>query len=152
MQVGVGKYSDKSVALVVLKKSEYVKWLLENPGISGQLAKVKTEAGRLISIFDAKPIKKNCGGHNCQNQAVRFSAYHGGQVDLYAWCDTCDECQAGAGRSKLSIVKTYMEALEHIDLYFDSRKTDYQQIIRNIASAKGLSARCGEKQAEAFFV
>jgi len=151
MIISFGKHQGTTVALAVLKDPDYILWLLGQQGATGPLASVRIEAGHLISVFDAKPIKDACRGHNCQNQAVRFSAYHGGLVDLYPWCDTCDEHQAGAMRSRLSIVKTYMQALNHVDSYFGSRRADYQRIIRNIASAKGLPDRCGEKQAQAFF-
>jgi hypothetical protein len=52
----------------------------------------------------------------------------------------------------LTEVRTYREALEHVEFTCGGGKADYKAIIRDFALAKGLPQRSGEKQIEAFFV
>ena len=151
MQIGFGKHKGKTIALVVLKEPDYIKWLLEQSEVTGNLAQVRTEVGRLLSVFDTKPIKSKCSGRNCGNPAVKFTAYAGNPSSLYPWCDTCDPYQTGAVRSRISEIRTYREALNHVEVRCSGQKKGYREIIRGIASDKGLPARCGEAQAEAFF-
>jgi hypothetical protein len=151
MIIPVGKYRGKSVEWLLLKAPGYVKWMLEESAITGPLAAVKTEALRLISVFDRKQILKECRGRNCLKAASQLSAYQGNSYDMYAWCDTCDPYQAGAARWKLRLIRTYKEALDFIQRTCDGRRSAYRAAIDTIAIAKGFPDRSSQARLKAFF-
>jgi len=150
MKITFGKLKGKSVGLALLRHPDYIAWVLDQPSPSGGMKGVIAEANDLIPLFDAKPIVKRCRGRNCSNQATRFSVYHGG-FDAWPWCDSCDPYSQGASTGRLSILKTYREALRHVAFFNAGRREDYRDLLKSMAEAKGLPARVGEKQAAAFF-
>jgi hypothetical protein len=151
MTITFGKYRGKSVEWLVLKAPDYLKWILEQPDSTCNLASVKTEALRLISLFDAKQITKPCLGSNCSKAAIQFTAYQGNPYLIYAWCDTCDPYQQGASPGKLTFIKTYRDALNYVKRDGGGRSSDYKGAIKKIAMAKGLPARSSEAQMKEFF-
>ena len=150
MQVTFGKHDGRSVEFLMLKEPGYVHWLIqESP--SGALLAVKHHAQSLMKKFDAKPFHRACHGRNCTASATRATVY-GTSLAPYWWCDNCDPYEAGANDGKLQGVRTYGQALNHVEFYCAGRKSDYVALIKYLAEAKGLPARVGEKQANAFFV
>lgn len=149
MHVTVGKHAGKSVELLILKFPDYVHWLLKT-SVSGPLLIVKTHIKTLIAKFDAKPLLRDCRGHNCNLKATRATVY-GINLTPEWWCANCDPYQLGANPGKLQAVKTYGNALDHVEFYCSSRKSDFQEIIKYLAQAKGLPSRAGEVQCKAFF-
>jgi hypothetical protein len=149
MQVTVGKHKGKSVKLLVLKDPDYVHWLF-GENVSGPLLAVKNQAQQLINRFDAKPIQKQCYSSNCSSSAIRATVY-GNNISPYWWCANCDPYQSGANNGKLQVLRTYSDALSHVVLYCASRKSDFREIIKEFAEAKGLPKRVGEQQCAAFF-
>ena len=146
-----GKYRGKSVEWLVLNKPDYVKWVLEEPTRPGSaLASAKAEALRLISIFDAKPILKPCSGSNCSRTAIRFTGYQGNSYTLYEWCETCDPYElSGAVEWKLTVIRTYKDALNFIKEHCDGR--GYRLAINAIAMAKGFPERSSPARIKKFF-
>jgi len=150
MIISFGKYRDKSVEWLVLNTPDYVKWTLERSAPTGPLAAVKAEALRLISIFDSKPIVKPCD--NCLNTATRFTGYEGNSYTFYAWCETCDPYQlSGAVEWKLTVVRTYNDALNFIERHCDGRGGEYRLAINTIAMAKGFPERSSKARIQKFF-
>jgi hypothetical protein len=151
MRITIGKHAGESVAEVVLKHADYCKWLLDKDDASGVLERMRVEAQRLISIFDSKPILGSCNGSGCAKRSVRFSAYRGNSELPHWWCETCSPYLAGASQGKLTIIKTYRDALDHVESTCGGTRGGYSEIIRAMAIAKGLPKRSGEKQIGDFF-
>jgi hypothetical protein len=151
MIIAFGKYQGKSVEWLVLNKPDYVKWVLEEPTRPGSaLASAKAEALRLISIFDAKPILKPCNG--CSRTAIRFTGYQGNPWCYYAWCETCDPYhRSGAVEWKLTVIRTYKEALNFIKQRCDGRRGEYRLAINTIAILKGFPERSSPAGIRKFF-
>jgi hypothetical protein len=120
LQVTLGKYKGKSVELLVLKEPDYVNWLLAQ-NLSGPLLAVKKRAQSLIAQFDAKPVQKKCSAQTCGNLATRATVYSN-NLSPYWWCANCDPYQFGANAGKLQILRTYSDALLHVELYCSGRK------------------------------
>ena len=146
MLVTFGKHQGKTVESLILKEPDYIKWVLEQASPSGGLARVQTEALRLIGIFDQKPITRDCMGHGCKRPAVRFTAYARNSADLYPWCATCDPYQAGAIGGKLTEIKTYRDAIHHVTWTDGGVKAGYKSIVKAMALRKGLPQRSGAAQ------
>jgi len=151
MLVTFGKHQGKAVETLLLKEPDYIKWVLEQPSPSGGLGRVQAEVLRLIAIFDRKPILGTCYKHSCNQPPIRFSAYAGNSEMLYQWCGTCDPYEAGAMNGKLAEIKTYREALRHIEWTDGGVKSGYKAIVKAIALRKGLPKRTGDAQVTAFF-
>ena len=151
MLVTFGKHQGNTVETLVLKQPDYIKWVLEQPNPSGGLGRVRTEALRIIGIFDHKPILGTCNGHGCKRPPVRFSAYAGNSETLYQWCGSCDPYEAGAVSGKLAEIKTYRDALRHIEWTDGGVKAGYKAIVKAMALRKGLPKRSGGAQVTAFF-
>jgi hypothetical protein len=151
MIIPIGKHKGKSVEWLVLNKPDYVKWVLELPAPYGALAAIKSQALRLISLFDSKHIVKPCTNRNCSRAAIQFSGYKGNPWCYYAWCDTCDPYRAGAAPWKLTIIKTYTDALKFIQRHCDGRRSDYRLAIDTIARAKGFPERSSPPRIRKFF-
>jgi len=151
MLVTIGKHKGKTVGTLVLKHPDHIKWVLEQRAASGGLAQIQREAERLIEIFDAKPILGACSGRNCLRQPVRFTAHAGRASALYPWCDSCDPYTAGAPPGTLAEIRTYRDALRHIEWTYEGLSSGYKAIIKAIARSKGLPKRVGEQEIDAFF-
>ena len=149
MQVTIGKHAGKSLELLMIREPGYVQWLVQQ-ATSGPLLALKNEALKLMKKFDAKPFNQVCHGRTCNLGATRATVY-GNSLAPYWWCASCDPYESGANQGKLQVVRTYAGALNHVELYCSGRKSDYVDLIRYLAKAKGLPARVGEKQAQLFF-
>lgn len=151
--VTVGKHKGKSVAALVLKEQKYLRWVLDHPNLTGGLALVRDEARHLLSIFDAKPLQKSCYGdrNNCTNPVTYATAYKGDSSGLCFWCDSCDPYDLGAAPLRLTEIRTYEDALNHVRSRCGDYDVEYKGIVRALAAAKGLPKRCGEAQAASFF-
>jgi hypothetical protein len=145
-----GKYKGETIAKLILKEPGYVKWMLEESDASGPMARVVAEVKRLIKVFDEKPLIVSCSGSRCQRRATRCSAYRG-SPDLLQWCDECDMYDAGAVGGRLTEVRTYRDALKHIEFTDNGTTTGYRDIIKSLAKRKGLPDRVGAKQIADFF-
>jgi hypothetical protein len=150
MLITFGQHSGKSVELVVLKNPAYVAWMLRVDHASGALAKVQRAAGRLLEIFDAKPILRSCCSPNCGNRATYCTVIRGA-IGPYWWCNGCDLRRFSVRPDKLEIVRSYADAIWYANMYCNDRKKDLEVLIRALAQAKGLPERVGEVQAVAFF-
>jgi hypothetical protein len=147
LKLTFGKHEGKSVEVVVLKEPEYAMWIFRKEDASGPLADIRKEVLRLINVFNSKPPTRNCSGCNLK-MATRFSlaSYTTGP---YWWCDECDPRSIVYYKS-LTLGKTYQDAMEYARRH-RLIKDHIKVLLRNIAEAKGLPRRVGEKQAEAFF-
>jgi hypothetical protein len=149
MQVTFGKHAGKSLELLMLREPGYIHWLVQQSA-TGPLLALKSEALKLMKRFDAKPFNQVCHSRTCKLGATRATVY-GDNLVPYWWCANCDPYESGANAGKLQIVRTYADALSHVEFYCSGRKSDYVELIRYLAEAKGLPARVGEKQAQFFF-
>ena len=104
----------------------------------------------LMPIFDAKPILKPCLGKGCKNKATRVSICRDNIGMIRWWCNACDSCQLGADRDRIQILRTYMDALMHIEQFCNCRRGDCRELVGDIARAKGLPEKYGAIEAETF--
>lgn len=148
MILNFGKHNGKSTELLLLKYPDYVKWVLEKSDANGALLAVKNNFKYLIDRFDKKPLIKKC--FLCKEPSTRLSFYIGNTSPM-PWCANCDPYSNGAIEGKLIIFNDYLKALNFVQLYCGGTKGGYGEIIKSIASLKGLPNRVGEKQAQSFF-
>lgn len=151
MIIQFGKYRDELVQTIVLKNPDYTRWIISQNNATGQMKVVQIEIMRLIAIFDKKALNTKCAGKNCNKAATKATVYLNNLAPHW-WCDNCNPYQLGANSGKIQEIKTYLQALTHVDIYCNGNKTDKKNIIRRLAQAKGLPTRVGNKQAEEFFV
>lgn len=149
MQISVGKHRGTPIEILVLKEPDYVTWMLNSVSASGGLMTARAEAARLVRFFDAKAFVEDCNVPDCTNLSTRLSAYRG-SVQTVPWCESCNLYSLGASAGKLSVVRTYRDAVDHV-MISSGRRADLQAVIKSLARAKGLPARVGHAQAEAFF-
>lgn len=149
--VTFGKHSGKSVELIVLKFPDYVRWMNRRKNKAGRLQKAMSVALKLIKQFDNKPFVERCCGPGCKNLATRCSLYRDSVIEPYWWCDECDHYAFGARPGHLAVVSTYVQAIKHVGSYCPDKPAPYRTLIRELAKAKGLPPRLGEKQALEFF-
>lgn len=150
MNITFGKQKGKTVENLVLKEPEYIHWML-GVNATGALLRIQEHANLLISMFNSKPLLRRCAGSNCQAAASRVTVYMDNIFSPYWWCDNCDPYQQGANEGKLHVIRTYEDALNHVALYCRGRKEDFREIIKMLAVTKGLPARSGNKECDAFF-
>jgi hypothetical protein len=146
MKLTFGKHKGKSVETVVLKEPDYALWILSIEDAEEPLAHIRKEVQRLIDVFDSKPFVCKCYGCHCRT-ATRFSLAHP-SPSAYWWCDECNPRSSGCD-GLLTIGRMYEEAMQYAG--YCLRKDHTKSLIRNLAEAKGLPERVGEKQAEEFF-
>jgi hypothetical protein len=70
---------------------------------------------------------------------------------MHLWCDGCNPYSTGARCSSLGVVSTFESALLHADWTCEARRKATRDLVKELAQAKGLPARVGAPQAEAFF-
>jgi len=145
MKLTFGKHKGKSVETIVLKNPDYAMWLLSKTDAGEPLSHIRKEIARLIRVFDSKSFVCKCYG--CYETATRFSLAHP-SPSAYWWCDKCSPRSRGCD-GLLSVGHTYKEAMQFAALAL--RKDHTIGLIRDIAEAKGLPKRVGEKQAAEFF-
>jgi hypothetical protein len=145
MRLRSGKHAGKTTEILLLSMPDWAQWMMNHHPDSP----VSRDFRRLVAKFDGKPFTKRCDG--CHRNATRVSAYRQWARDLMFWCDDCDPYNAGAVRGRLTIVRTFNDALTHADLTCSGAQGDKRDIIRALAAAKGLPVRLGEAQAIAFF-
>ena len=144
-----GKHSDKSVEMIILKDPAYIAWILTVRNPKGRIPMIRIEAQRLIRIFDAKPFLRNCQERECTKPATRLTVYTDNVYTPMWWCEDCDPYQMGARDGKLSLIKTYHDALLH-QFQFHTPKSFLKGLVRIIAVEKGLPKRVSVKEAEEF--
>jgi hypothetical protein len=150
MLVGFGKHLDRSVAWLVLKDPDYVRWALGEADPGHRMLQLQREVRNLIGIFNAKPFVRRCQGTECGNVAAGATAYRN-SVDLMFWCTACDPYQKGASAGKLQRIMYYQDVLFLGRTHCGGRKDVCERLVRQMAQAKGLPERVGEAEAEAFF-
>jgi hypothetical protein len=149
MVINFGKHAGKSVEFLLLKKPDYVRWVLDLHDAMGPLLSVKNEMIRLIEIFNQKPFLKKCIG--CKERvAIRGSFCEDNPIPWW-WCNECEPDSIETLKGRIHLVATYTQALDHAYTYCGGRKADLNFLIRILAEAKGLPKRVSEKQAKEFF-
>ena len=139
-----GKYAGKTTEQILLNDPDYARWYMNElpESLAGRDFK------RLMEIFDDKPFTERCVG--CGQNAIYASA-HRGNPSLRFWCATCNPYSKGAYQGTLSSVKTFRDALDHIDLTANGYKAWKKNICRALAEAKGLPRRVHKHAASEFF-
>lgn len=144
MDISSGKHQGKTSQMVVLNHPDYVVWYIhELPN-----AKLSAAFDQHIKKMDARAFTAKC--FHCKGQAARATAYEG-DPGLMFWCDTCNPYGAGAVQGKLRLIRTFSDAVRHINATADGHKAFMKEIVRGLAEGKGLPKRVGESQAAAFF-
>jgi len=149
MNARAGEHVGRSMADLLMNEPSYIRWMLDQDP-NGPLLMMKTEAERLIAIFDGRPFLNECGTSGCNNLATRCSVY-GDSLAPFWWCSTCDPHSAGARPRKLQLLDKYMDAVRHVKVHCAGRKSDYKRLVRYLAAAKGMPKRMGAPQLAAFF-
>lgn len=139
MQLQSGKHKGKEYAQVVLRHADDVIYQLD----TYPTGKPAQEFSRLIAIFDAKPFTTTCYG--CKGAATRATSY-ASTPNLFFWCDDCDPHGQGASQGKLTVIKTFRQAVRTAS----ETKGDQRLIIKNLAEAKGCPKRLTAAAAVAF--
>ncbi|MFM0158531.1 MULTISPECIES: hypothetical protein [Paraburkholderia] len=80
-----------------------------------------------------------------------MTAYWNNDVTLFPWSDACDPYSAGALDGKLYQLRSYHDALRHVEHRCGGTKAGYDWIVRAFAETKGLPARVGSAAAKKFF-
>lgn len=151
MDITFGKYKGQSLEMLLLKHPDYIHWMLSQEDAYGAMKQAQDAAGTSIEIFDHKPFTVGCHHQGCTHQVTRCSVYLGDISDPYWWCDDHEPHESGANPYKLHTISTYMQALNYVQTFSTRRVSDYKSIIKDMAQAKGLPNRVGEKQAKEFF-
>lgn len=152
MQITFGKHSGKSLELLLFKHPDYIAWMLAQQNASGAMKRAQDEAKRLMGRFNSKPFKKQRFGQTGpKHSATRCTVYSNNVTVPHWWCNGCDPYESGANAGKLQVIATYEDALDHVGAWCGGNTADYKSLIKDLAQAKGLPARIGEKQAAAFF-
>jgi len=139
-----GTQEGKCGELVLLKSPDWAQALIKKGPDNVWIERFLS----LIRKFDSKPFLKSCS--NCSDTATRASVYKNTSA-LTFWCSTCDPYKTGASSGTLTIVKTFDEAIRHVDYTCKGNRAEKRNIIKMMSQAKGLPARVGEKQAQDFF-
>ena len=105
----------------------------------------------LIGRFNSKPFTQECEGANCSSPATRCTVYQDNVDSPHWWCPDCDAYQYGAAPGKLHGISTYQDAINHIEFFSHSPKSDWKALIKHLGKAKGLPSRVGEPQLQKFF-
>ena len=147
MRLRFGPKAGKLTEVILLREPDYAEWhMMCQP--EGALS---AEFVRLKKVFDALPLKRLCQSPGCTKPATKASAYRG-TSNLTFWCQTCDPYQSGAQQAHLSTIKTFDNAIRHVNFTFKSGyRAEKRAIIKTLAAAKGAPATLGEKAAMAFF-
>ncbi|NJL91944.1 MAG: hypothetical protein HC916_20815 [Coleofasciculaceae cyanobacterium SM2_1_6] len=151
MQIEIGQHKGKTIMTLVLKEPSYIQWILEQSNATGDLLKIRNEVGRLLEIFDSKPILSKCCGRQCKNKSVKFTGYVGNPFLIYEWCDECDPYDAGASFGRLVEMNNYQQALNYVEFYCGGSKKSCKEVIRHMALAKGLPKISRKAEVEKFF-
>jgi hypothetical protein len=150
MIIGFGKYRGQPAESVLLAHPDYVMWALAQDAETGPLAHLSREFGRLIDHFNSLPFIVSCVGEGCDRTAM-CCTLHQRAVVPYFWCSSCNPLAERNPPAKLVRVGTYHEACYYVCAHCNNRKTDMVRLIRQLAQAKGLPDRVGEREAIAFF-
>lgn len=149
MKLNFGKHQGSSVAEIFFKDPGYIRWLM-NTTATGQMLAAQKVARELVGKFDSKPIDRSCHAVGCGKGASRASIYRD-SLDPFWWCETCDPSQAGASDGKIQIIRTFEEALAHVEYYCKGKKSDEILAIKFLARGKGLPTRITASARAAFF-
>lgn len=145
------KDKNNLVELLVLNGSSRIRWIIGKENPEGQLRPVWLHSIDLINRFDAKPFLRRCFHQGCKNSATCCTVYSNNVSSVEWWCDECASRKFSDFHGKIRIIRTYQNAIDHIDCYCKGRKTALKTLIRAMAEAKGLPKRVGKIQAENFF-
>jgi len=146
MLLDFGKHAGKTTQFVFLKTPDFALWAREQDA-RGKLAQAVTAFGRHEAALNAKAFVTRCRG--CQAPATRGS-YYNGTTDGLWWCDDCDPYSLGALDGKLSIVRTFNHAMQHVQWTCSAPRQAYREIVKDLSQAKGAPKRLGAEQAAAF--
>ena len=146
-----GKMLGKTVEELLLKEPDYIVWMLRLENPQGKMVEVVREAKRLIQIFDAKPFIYPCVGQKCEKLAA-YCTVTRQAIQLVPWCDTCNPYfEQGESPGRLQKIRTYGDAVGHVDQWCGGTKGFLKTLIRGLAEEKGLPKRITAAVAETFF-
>lgn len=144
MIIGTGDHAGKSTQEMFLKLPDWVQFFVrKNPD-----SKISDEFRRHDKSLTAKPFTEKC--NKCEGVATRLSFYAGNASLGIAWCDSCDPYSLAARQGKLTIIKTFRQALAFVDSTCKGRRSDKRTIVRRLAEAKGFPKRAGQSITIAF--
>jgi hypothetical protein len=136
---------------VMLRHPDYIEWMMHQRNPCKALSEDKRDALALAAMFDKRRFTTSCSTPSCTRLVTRFTVYGNVIESPYWWCPDCNIYQFGAVPGTLYQLSRYLETLKHVRFHCAGRRSAYQEIIKQVAVAKGLGARVGDKQAVAFF-
>jgi hypothetical protein len=145
MRIKTGKKAGKTTQELLLKEPDWAQWMAENHPDSI----VSKDFRDLRQTFDGKEFTAECAG--CGDTATRATAYRKTGRNIMFWCGDCNPYGSGAVQGTLTVIKTFNDALRHVDSTCNGVRSEKRAIIRGLAEGKGLPRRVGEAQATAFF-
>jgi hypothetical protein len=145
MRIQAGKKAGKTTQELLLKEPDWAQWMDDNLADSP----VSRNLRDLRTAFNQKAFTAKCA--ECGDPATRATAYRKTGRNIMFWCDDCDPYGSGAMQGTLTAIKTFNDALRHVDSTCNGVRSEKRTIIRELAEGKGLPRRVGEKQAMAFF-
>ncbi len=142
MRLRFGRYAGQTTETLVLRKPDYVVWMLrEAPdGVAGRAFTT------LIDRFDNAPVVGKCEA--CGAEAVRAFGlpFQSSLVRL------CPACTPTADNGGLVPIEGFWDAHAHVDATFvRGRRLGLRRVVRELARAKGASRRLTEAAALRFF-
>ena len=109
MRLQSGKNAGKITEELLLKQPDWAQWMVENHPDS-----VVSKSFRLLAkTFNARTFTEECA--ECGEAATRATAYRNTGDGLMFWCDDCNPYGAGAAQDTLTTIKTFGDALRHVD-------------------------------------
>jgi len=115
MKITIGKYKGKSVEYLMINQPDYIKWILEQHDVSGELATIQKHISQLIRKFDKKPFKgQSCSSNECNKSATKFTI-NKQNLDPYWWCDACEPKYPDISSDQLPSNIEYLSIIQHVD-------------------------------------
>lgn len=143
MLIQSGKYEGRETQYVLLRMPDWANWMIANHPANP----ICRQFSRHVTALDAKPFQRPC--RFCGKPAVLATAYRS-NTDLEFWCGSCDPYGGGATPGKLTVIRTYRDAVMHVESTCSGSRTDIRAITKALAEAKGAPSRIGNPQAVAF--
>jgi hypothetical protein len=145
MHLKSGAHAGKTTEELLLKQPDWAQWMVGKYPDSP----ITKSFRALAKKFDARQFLEKCV--RCGKAATRATAYRKTGTGLMFWCDGCDPYGSGAERGTLTVIKTFGDALRHVDMTCNGVRSEKRTIIKELARGKGLPKRVGETQAAEFF-
>lgn len=135
MKLSFGEYSGHDLQNVIVQHPEYIASIMALKHPSGPVASVVRETLQMLREFDEEPLACPCSHANCGKNATRLIVSEESVTPASAWCD---QHAPDAGKAVLHAIRTYREAIVHVQTFMDGAKGQMQRLVKALARAKSL--------------